>query len=332
MVQVQVDGIHPCLHKAERNPHNPIPHHLHQPPLERYSGGMRYNPYHKPITVTATLHNMPAERPTYLSLGAGVQSSALLLALQTGHIVDQPLRLAIFADTGWEPSAVYRHLDQLRAISKTPITITQLSPHATLREDILSGGNLSRRRTGTAKTFVDIPAHFKHPGGKRGLGQRQCTGPWKIVPVERAIRKDLGVQAISEKHPIRQLIGISADEWQRMKTHKNSNIENVYPLVDNNWDRQDCLDYLHEHWPELSPQKSACIGCPFHTSAYWLSLPEEEKQDAIEVDRAIRHMGEHPQYLHRSLIPLEDVFAFAEMQPSLFDDDDLEECGGVCHT
>ncbi|KKN55324.1 hypothetical protein LCGC14_0583140, partial [marine sediment metagenome] len=41
-----------------------------------------------------------------LSLGAGVQSTAVLLMSCQGVL--PPLDAAVFADTGWEPKAVYR--------------------------------------------------------------------------------------------------------------------------------------------------------------------------------------------------------------------------------
>jgi len=43
-----------------------------------------------------------------LSLGAGVQSTALLLLSIRSEI--ERLDCAIFADTGWEPQSVYTHL------------------------------------------------------------------------------------------------------------------------------------------------------------------------------------------------------------------------------
>jgi 3'-phosphoadenosine 5'-phosphosulfate sulfotransferase (PAPS reductase)/FAD synthetase len=46
-----------------------------------------------------------------LSLGAGVQSTTLLLLAAQRHL--PPLDAAIFADTGWEPHAVYEHLDRI---------------------------------------------------------------------------------------------------------------------------------------------------------------------------------------------------------------------------
>lgn len=44
-----------------------------------------------------------------LSLGAGVQSTTLALMAAHGEIGPMP-DCAIFADTGWEPKAVYEHL------------------------------------------------------------------------------------------------------------------------------------------------------------------------------------------------------------------------------
>ncbi|WSA82652.1 hypothetical protein OG930_06905 [Streptomyces sp. NBC_01799] len=51
---------------------------------------------------------MSAPTLKVLSLGAGVQSTCLLLMAAEGHLPG--LDVAIFADTGWEPRAVYDHL------------------------------------------------------------------------------------------------------------------------------------------------------------------------------------------------------------------------------
>lgn len=46
-----------------------------------------------------------------LSLGAGVQSSTVLLMSIVGEL--ESLDGAVFSDTGWEPQAVYDHLQTL---------------------------------------------------------------------------------------------------------------------------------------------------------------------------------------------------------------------------
>lgn len=47
-----------------------------------------------------------------LSLGAGVQSSTLALMAAAGEVTPMPVA-AVFADTGDEPTSVYRWLDWL---------------------------------------------------------------------------------------------------------------------------------------------------------------------------------------------------------------------------
>src|SRR5262249_8617137 len=79
----------------------------------------------------------------YLSLGAGVQSSAALLLAAPGDIA--PFDAAIFADTGWEPAAVYTHLDRLEEFAaEAGIPIVRVSA-GTLPRDALDP---SRRRCG----------------------------------------------------------------------------------------------------------------------------------------------------------------------------------------
>jgi hypothetical protein len=58
-----------------------------------------------------------ADRRVILSLGAGVQSTTLALMTARGDLspgFPQPTA-AVFADTGWEPASVYRHLRWLIA-------------------------------------------------------------------------------------------------------------------------------------------------------------------------------------------------------------------------
>lgn len=60
---------------------------------------------------------MTAPAARYLSLGAGIQSSTCLLLAIQGKI--PPFDAAVFADTGWEPTAVYTHLDRLERLAAT---------------------------------------------------------------------------------------------------------------------------------------------------------------------------------------------------------------------
>ena len=58
---------------------------------------------------------------TIISLGAGVQSSAMAIMAAKGDFPS--VDCAIFADTGYEPKAVYKYLDFLKKILPYPIHI-----------------------------------------------------------------------------------------------------------------------------------------------------------------------------------------------------------------
>ena len=91
------------------------------------------------MTAAATRYRFPAgTRPALrvLSLGAGQQSSTVLLLACHGRI--PRFDLAIFADTRWEPAAVYRHLDRLAAIAAdTGIEVVRVS-RGDIRADALN--------------------------------------------------------------------------------------------------------------------------------------------------------------------------------------------------
>ena len=56
-----------------------------------------------------------------LNLGAGVQSTALYLMAMEKSV--PAIGCAIFADTGEEPQAVYRHLAWLQSLQGPPILV-----------------------------------------------------------------------------------------------------------------------------------------------------------------------------------------------------------------
>jgi 3'-phosphoadenosine 5'-phosphosulfate sulfotransferase (PAPS reductase)/FAD synthetase len=68
-----------------------------------------------------------------LSLGAGVQSTTLALMAAAGEI--EAPDCAIFADTGWEPKAVYQHLDRLERC--LPFPVHRVSK-GNLRDDVIA--------------------------------------------------------------------------------------------------------------------------------------------------------------------------------------------------
>lgn len=209
----------------------------------------------------------PAHR--YLSLGAGVQSSTLLLLAAQGRI--PTFDAAIFADTSWEPRAVYLHLDRLAGIAE----------EAGIEVVRVSAGDIRADALDSKHRFASMPLFTLGPNGERGMARRQCTGEYKIKPIKAEVRRRLGYP-----HPARvpagvraeMAIGISLDEIGRARDADVGYMRNVFPLLDLGWRRDDCLRYLRQHGLGDTP-KSSCVGCPFHDDGFWLRLREHSPKE-----------------------------------------------------
>lgn len=86
--------------------------------------------------------NPSAIRLRALSLGAGVQSTTLALMAAHGEIGPMP-DCAIFADTGWEPQAVYDHLEWLMSGNVLPFPVHIVSA-GNIRDDLIGAGDGKR--------------------------------------------------------------------------------------------------------------------------------------------------------------------------------------------
>lgn len=150
-----------------------------------------------------------------LALGAGVQSSYLLLASVKGEL--PKLDCAIFADTQYEPKAVYEHLDWLESVaSQAGIPLIRCGV-GDLRQDAIDFRQ--DRVSCDGKRWASVPFYVKNKDGKRGQIRRQCTATYKIEPMERVIREQLlGLNRGQRSQPIplvEQWLGISFDENER---------------------------------------------------------------------------------------------------------------------
>jgi hypothetical protein len=258
-----------------------------------------------------------------LSLGAGVQSTALLLlaAEPTRHGLAPLVEHAIFADTGWEPAAVYAHLDRL---------IREVADPAGITVHRVSSGNIRTDALDPGHRFASLPLYVANPDGTRGLARRQCTSEYKLKPILRKVRELLGAPRREDGVPGRvpkgrwaeQWIGISADESHRALSsgtrvaYARARYPLLEPRIDQGLTRADCQTILAAAGFEDTP-KSACLGCPFHGNAQWRALRDrhsEEFADAVAFDTAIRHGAARATatgnplrghlYLHRSCVPL----------------------------
>ncbi len=141
-----------------------------------------------------------------ISLGAGVQSTTMALLAAHGEVTPMP-DCAIFADTGSEPAAVYEHLRWLREASVLPFPIHVVSV-GNLGAEILSATRGESKRGSHARP----PFFVKNQDGSRGVVRRQCTGDYKIAPIERKLRELIGLksrQRWPKERLITQWLGIS---------------------------------------------------------------------------------------------------------------------------
>ncbi|MCX5203167.1 hypothetical protein OG897_17145 [Streptomyces sp. NBC_00237] len=261
-----------------------------------------------------------------------------MLALSAEGILPK-VDYAIFADTGWEPEAVYIHLDRLEREIAKPAGIPILR---------VSAGNIRDDALNPEKRFASMPLYVLNQDGRPGMTRRQCTGEYKVKPIKKAIRDLLGYPyptRIPRDVWVEQWIGISTDEFHRAKDADVKYMHNRHPLItDMNWSRSDCTRYLSSIGLAETP-KSSCLGCPFHGNAQWRHIRDtspREWEDVVAFDAAIRAgnaratatgnplLGQA--FLHRSRVPLDQApvdhvtaAEWASLQTELADGPDAQE-------
>lgn len=163
------------------------------------------------MTVSPTSAPLGPRLTRILSLGAGVQSTTLALMAARGVIGPMP-DCAIFADTGAEPSAVYRHLEWLCS-GVLPFPVHRVAEASGLVEII------GKKRPTGEWVHMPIPAFIAGKDGRAALLNRSCTQDYKLRPIRRKVRELVGLTGKrSPKSPVvEQWIGISMDEVSRMK-------------------------------------------------------------------------------------------------------------------
>jgi len=255
-----------------------------------------------------------------LSLGAGVQSSTILLMSFYGLL--PPLDSAVFADTGWETFATYSWLKFLQEKVGDQIPII-----------VVSAGNI-RSDIEDSKRWASMPFNTLNLSGKPGKLRRQCTREYKVTPIKKALRNLLGLKRYehAEIGAVDLWMGISTDESHRQRLSSERWISNYYPLIEKEMSRFDCLKWFASiNLP--APPRSSCIGCPYHSNEEWRSIMSDPDawSEAITFDNKIRSLGSLAGnlYLHQSCIPLDEIdFSTLEDHGQL----NFLDCEGICGT
>lgn len=219
-----------------------------------------------------------------INLGAGVQSSTLVEMIIEGDL-DYPVDLVLFADTGNEPKWVYKQVEYLRGRCQDagiPFWVVKKDSKGIVQDAMHSSGR-----------FAKMPFYIKDSvTGKMSIMQRQCTKEYKIEPCDdylkdwllefhKATRDKLGRRYVNRGIYIEQWYGISAEETYRAGKRGQQWQTAVYPLIDRNMKRADCIKYLLKKGLPV-PKKSSCKVCPFHDDEYWLMLASDDPEDFEE--------------------------------------------------
>jgi len=272
-----------------------------------------------------------------LSLGAGVQSSALYLMALDGLITPRP-DFAVFADTQQEPPWVYENLWRLCEEGSNAIPI-RIATVGDLGATVVTK---TQSRATHSGRFASVPFWVKGQDGRAAPGRRQCTREYKIDAVKRETRKALGLrhrQRAAGKYVVEEWIGISMDEASRAKPSRDKWRVSRWPFLYDLPMRRDAISrWLHDRgWPVV--KKSACVFCPWRQPweyAKWRDDEPELFAAACRWDDKIRDASNSgftsEQYLTRLLIPLRDLPPWQELkqdnsaQLNLFEN----ECEGMC--
>ena len=184
--------------------------------------------------------------------------------------------------------------------------------------------------------------------------RRQCTREYKIMPMDRYIRRWLlehgfaketktgAIRVNKKKHKIVTYIGFTVDEATRIKPSRLKWQEFKWPLIfyfERRMSKLDCVNWLTKRDLPV-PQKSSCRICPFHNRANWKRMKEERPDDwthVVAVDDFLRGEGKNrftaslkgELFLYKDAIPLKEVdFSIEDMQEDFTDLCD----GGYCFT
>jgi hypothetical protein len=162
-----------------------------------------------------------------LSLGVGTQSTAIYFMSALGYL--PRIDYAIFADPGAEGKETYKYFEWLQewALLNSAPPIIHCG-RMSIFEDIVNGAAThNTSRTG----FVTIPAFTKNEKDGVGMLRRQCTGEYKVVEVQKAIRKLYGLKYHAWTPITEVWKGITTDELERQSNPDNYWEINVYPLT-----------------------------------------------------------------------------------------------------
>jgi hypothetical protein len=235
-------------------------------------------------TQIAALRERLAGRLIVLCFGAGVDSTAMMVALRAAGLRPD---LITFADTGGERPESIEHLHRMGAILRAwkwpPVEICKklmlpTTPYADLFAKCIANETLPSLAFGLSSCSLGFKAGPQDQflkGAKRGPNARPPHPLW--------------IQSLRERRKIVKLIGYDCGkaDLRRAKSGKatDPDFDFIYPLQVIGWRRPDCVRAITDVLgADMVPIKSSCFFCP-----------------ATKVHELFWMAGQHPELLERAL-------------------------------
>lgn len=256
------------------------------------------------------------------SFGGGVQSMGAMV-LQSQGVLNYDYFLFSNVGEDSENPDTLTYLEQIAKPFAAKHSIELIELHKTFVRGIRKGQRetVYGRAMGENRSQV-IPVYLS----SGAPGNRSCTKDFKIL----VIAKWLKAHGATAENPAITGLGISMDEYQRMRTDSGIPHQHLeYPLIDLGLSRRDCVKIIENAGLPVPP-KSSCWFCPFKRHAEWVEmrrLHPELFDKAVELEKRIndKALDRDPVRLHPSLNPLENAVG---LQYSLFQDEPCDS--GYC--
>ena len=182
----------------------------------------------------------------YLSYGGGVNSTACIVLWDRGLLdYDE----AIYVDHGCDWPETREYVQMMA--ERFPITI--------LEPEVEGYSNLYEY----AAHYNMIPSRLR----------RWCTNKFKVRVINKYIER-----------PCFSLIGFSVDESKRAKISTEDGVENRFPLIELEIDREGCKKIILDFGLPV-PIKSGCYFCPYQRVGQWRLLRKIHPELFISKER-----------------------------------------------
>lgn len=169
----------------------------------------------------------------YLSFGGGVNSVALYLLMEDLGMDFE----AVFVDHGGDWPETYEYFEYFLSTGR-PVTV--------IKPDV--------------EGFSDIYEYYMFKKKVPSIMKRDCTDKFKLRPFYKYAEK-----------PCFVMLGIDAGESHRARLNTKKGVENRYPLIEHDINRQGCKDMIAKSGIKVPP-KSGCYFCMFQKKSQWRNM------------------------------------------------------------